>query len=137
MSDTKRPGGEHLSWVDPERQHPANAFDSNQGVSGMGYSPAREQGEGDRHPSGEVGDVEPSASDEAPDADTDLPPQNGRRASFDPRTGEVHGSGAGAGGGNPGEDFDSDSASGDGYPQTGSEGRTSTSHDLGPPHFKQ
>jgi len=51
--------------------------------------------------------------------DERFPPENGRRASFDERTGEVHGSGVGAGGGNPGEDFASDPAAGDGYPQTG------------------
>jgi hypothetical protein len=51
--------------------------------------------------------------------DDRFPPDNGRRAFFDQRTGEVHGSGAGAGGGNPGEDFASDPAAGDGFPQTG------------------
>jgi hypothetical protein len=52
-------------------------------------------------------------------SDDRFPPENGRRASFDAQTGEVHGSGVGAGGGNPGEDFASDPAAGDGYPQTG------------------
>lgn len=52
-------------------------------------------------------------------ADDRFPPENGHRASFDERTGEVRGSGVGAGGGNPGEDFASDPAAGDGYPQTG------------------
>jgi hypothetical protein len=52
-------------------------------------------------------------------ADDRFPSENGRRASFDERTGEVHGSGVGAGGGSPGEDFASDPAAGDGYPQTG------------------
>ena len=55
--------------------------------------------------------------------DQDLPPDAGHRASFDPKTGEVHGSGAGAGGGNPGEDYDSDSASGDGTLPTGAGSR--------------
>ena len=50
----------------------------------------------------------------------DIPPDNGKRASVDPRTGEVHGSGIGAGGGQNGEDFDGDAASGDGPPPTGS-----------------
>jgi hypothetical protein len=59
----------------------------------------------------------PKRSTEA--ADDRFPPENGRRAWFDERTGEVHGSGVGAGGGNPGEDFASDPAAGDGYPQTG------------------
>ena len=55
----------------------------------------------------------------SPEPDDRFPPENGRRAFFDERTGEVHGSGAGAGGGNPGEDFASDPAAGDGFPQTG------------------
>ena len=39
--------------------------------------------------------------------------ERGKRASFDPRTGEVHGSGSGAGGGgNPGEDDDSEPLAG-------------------------
>lgn len=49
------------------------------------------------------------ASDEQP---IDIPPDNGKRASVDPKTGEVHGSGVGAGGGSPGEDMD-DETSGD------------------------
>lgn len=65
----------------------------------------RESGEGPTH--------------SAQSGDDRFPPENGRRASFDGRTGEVHGSGVGAGGGNPGEDFASDPAAGDGYPQTG------------------
>jgi hypothetical protein len=44
----------------------------------------------------------------------DIPPENGKRASIDSATGEVHGSGVGAGGGSSGEDYDSDSAAGDG-----------------------
>jgi hypothetical protein len=41
--------------------------------------------------------------------------ERGKRASFDPKTGEVHGSGSGAGGGgNPREDYDSDSKGGAG-----------------------
>lgn len=52
-------------------------------------------------------------------ADDRFPSENGRRASFDERTGEVYGSGVGAGGGNRGEDYASDPAAGDGYPQTG------------------
>ncbi len=40
--------------------------------------------------------------------------ERGRRAGFDPASGEVHGSGASAGGGAPGEDYDSDSMAGDG-----------------------
>jgi hypothetical protein len=40
--------------------------------------------------------------------------ERGKPASFDRRTGEVHGSGSGAGGGNPREDFDSDPTAGAG-----------------------
>ena len=39
--------------------------------------------------------------------------EHGKRATFDPKSGEVHGSGSGAGGGSPNEDFD-DSAGGGG-----------------------
>ncbi len=47
--------------------------------------------------------------------------ERGQRASFDPKTGEVHGSGSGAGGnGNPNEDHDSDPMGGGGRkPQGG------------------
>ena len=41
--------------------------------------------------------------------------ERGKRATFDRRTGEVHGSGSGAGGeGNPNEDYDSDPMAGAG-----------------------
>ena len=41
--------------------------------------------------------------------------ERGKRATFDRRTGEVHGSGSGAGGeGNPDEDYDSDPMAGAG-----------------------
>jgi hypothetical protein len=47
--------------------------------------------------------------------------ERGKRASFDPKSGEVHGSGSGAGGGgNPNEDYDSDPMAGAGAePQGG------------------
>ena len=46
--------------------------------------------------------------------------ERGKRASFDPATGEVHGSGAGAGANaNPGEDYDNDQIAGDGDDQIG------------------
>ena len=136
MSDKQRPGGERFDWVDPERRTPHNPVDGEEGASGLGYTRKAERLEGERHPSGEV-NAKPTAA--APDqADgTDLPPDNGRRASFDPHTGEVHGSGSGAGGGHRGEDFDSDSASGDGYPFTGSEGAVKGDHDLGPPRLTE
>ncbi len=46
--------------------------------------------------------------------------ERGKRASFDPKTGEVHGSGAGAGANaNRGEDYDGDSIAADGPDQSG------------------
>jgi hypothetical protein len=43
------------------------------------------------------------------------PSERGKPASFDRRTGAVHGSGSGAGGeGNPNEDYDQDSMAGSG-----------------------
>jgi hypothetical protein len=66
------------------------------------------------------------------DADKEIPPENGKRASIDSATGEVHGSGVGAGGGSEGEDFDSDSAAGDGpVPQPGSPGPRNQRADSG------
>ncbi len=46
--------------------------------------------------------------------------ERGKPASFDPQSGEVHGSGAGAGANaNPGEDYDADPMAGDGSDQGG------------------
>lgn len=92
-----------------------NAFDRDEGYSGQEYAKGREAAEGAKLPAGTVA-ARPA---DAPPAAEDLPPDAGRRAYFDPQTGEVHGSGAGAGGGNPGEDYDSDSAAGDGTLPTG------------------
>jgi len=91
------------------------AFDRDDGYSGQGYSKEREAAEGATLPAGTVAARPGDATDPA----KDLPPEAGRRAYFDPETGEVHGSGMGAGGGSPGEDYDSDPATGDGFPQTG------------------
>lgn len=102
--------------VDPERPHDRNAYGEKDSFFGQVYDQDRERAEGDRAPSGTVHPRGPATGH----ADTpDLPPGNGRRASFDPATGAVHGSGMGAGGGQDGEDFDDDAANGAGYPQTG------------------
>jgi hypothetical protein len=46
--------------------------------------------------------------------------ERGKRATFDPDSGEVHGSGSGAGGGgNPGEDYDGDPMGGGGEEPAG------------------
>lgn len=92
-----------------------NNFDRKDGYSGQDYNRNREAEEGKKTPSGTVA----ARPGEADPSQEDFPPEAGRRAFFDPNTGEVHGSGSGAGGGNPGEDYDSDPQAGDGFPQTG------------------
>lgn len=110
--------------VDPERPRRGNAFDQPTGYSGQDYRVDRERAEGRRG-------ADPAFRPH--DDGADLPPDNGARASVDPRTGEVHGAGAGTGGGNPGEDLGEYSPSGDMYPLTGGEGTDHTPPDLGPP----
>lgn len=109
--------------IDPERPRDGNAFDRREGFSGQDYHREREAAEGRRA-------ADPPLPGET--GHPDLPPDNGRRASVDPRTGEVRGSGVGAGGGQPGEDLDQDAATGDGYPLTGGEGTDHRRGDLGP-----
>ena len=51
---------------------------------------------------------------------TDEQDERGRPATFDPASGEVHGSGSGAGGGgNPREDYDGDPMAGAGHEPAG------------------
>lgn len=100
--------------VDPQhRRKPA--FDRDEGHTGQGYHIDEERKLAAEMPAGSVA---PKPSQVGPN-DPPLPPDNGKRASFDPVTGEVRGSGAGAGGGNPGEDMEEDRAGGDGTPVTG------------------
>ncbi len=99
--------------IDPARGRKP-AFDNDRGYSGQDYDIREERRLGAEMPAGSV-NAKPSR---AP-ADPDTPPDAGRRASFDPETGETRGSGSGAGGGNPGEDPDNDSAGGDGPVITG------------------
>lgn len=121
--------------VDPERNPAGQPFDRKDGFYGLDYDKEREAALGERLPSGTVA----ARPDEpGPPPDPAMPPENGRRASFDPATGAVHGSGSSAGGGNPGEDFASDAAAGEGYPITGGEGLPKGGDtDLGPPHFRE
>lgn len=127
MSDTSK--------VDPERGRGGEPFDRDDGFYGLDYNKDREAALGRELPSGTVA---ARPGDPGPPQNPAMPPENGRRASFDPVTGAVHGSGSSAGGGNPGEDFASDSAGGAGYPITGSEGLDKDGDtDLGPPHFKE
>lgn len=115
--------------IDPERSREDKPFDRNEGAYGLDYHEDREAELGRDLPSGTVA-AKPGTA--GPSQDPAMPPENGRRASFDPETGAVHGSGSGTGGGQAGEDFDSDSAGGDGYPITGGEGRFNADTDLGP-----
>ncbi|WP_232473847.1 hypothetical protein [Sphingomonas sp. MA1305] len=122
------------SKVDPERGD-RGPFDADQGTFGQDYNRDREAAMGRDNPSGTVG---ARPGDSPPPRDPNLPADNGRRAYFDPETGEVHGSGSSAGGGNPGDDLNSDAGGGDGYPLTGRAGTVEQApDDLGPPHFKE
>ena len=67
-----------------------NAFDTDKGYSGQDYGRDREAKEGAKAPSGTVA---ARPGDAPPDDRQDLPPDAGRRASFDPKTGEVRASG--------------------------------------------
>jgi len=69
-----------------------NAFDTSVGYSGQEYNITRERAEGAKLPSGTVDPKAKGMADER--TEREIPPDNGRRASFDPKTGEVHGSGA-------------------------------------------
>ncbi len=69
-------------------------FDHDRGHSGQAYHRDDEQAMGRAEPSGSVTMTPPATGDG--NADTELPSDNGKRASVDPKTGEVHGSGAGA-----------------------------------------
>lgn len=97
----------------------SNPFDTLEGYSGQDYHRDREAEWARQHPSGEKL-VEGGPADLV--AESADPPEAGRAASFDPRTGRVQGSGSGAGGGNAGEDHDEDPKAGAGYPATGAPG---------------
>jgi len=85
----------------PEQEKP---FDHDRGHSGQAYHRDDEQAMGRAEPSGSVTTTPPAPGDG--NADTSLPDDNGKRATVDSKTGEVHGSGAGAGGGNRGDEID-------------------------------
>lgn len=126
--------------VDPGHGAGGAPFDDENGLYGQEYHRDREAAMGRERPSGTVAEDKSAAPHPAEGGarQADIPADNGRRASFDPRTGEVHGSGSSAGGGSEGDDFSSDSEAGDGYPFTGREGTVQKApDDLGPPHFKE
>lgn len=93
--------------LQPKARGGANAFDAPDGYSGQEYDLAREHAEGAKLPSGTV---DPKARGKrGHQQDSELPPDNGRRASFNPASGEVHGSGSTDGKGDGREGFSEDS----------------------------
>lgn len=96
--------------VDPERPRTDKPFNRDTHFTGQDYHRDDEREMGRELPSGSVAFRAPQAGEDDPA----LPPDNGRRASFDPATGAVRGSGVGAGGGQEGEDMESDTPGGDG-----------------------
>ena len=107
--------------VDPGRSHAPAPSDRDRGYSGEDYRADDERALGRDLPAGEVPPPGTLTPDDGGESDPNLPRDNGARASVDPTTGEVRGSGVGAGGGQPGEDMDQDSATGDGPVITGTE----------------
>ena len=79
-------------------------FDRDGGYTGQDYHRADEHAMGRAEPSGSVTTTPPVPGEG--NAGTSLPDDDGRRATVDPKTGEVHGSGAGAGGGHRGDEID-------------------------------
>jgi len=101
--------------IDPQH-HRRPAFDKDDGKTGQGYTLDEERRLAEQMPAGSVA-RRASRIDEDPQAALDA----GRRASFDPETGAVRGSGAGAGGGHGGEDPDDDRVGGSGMPVSGAQ----------------
>ncbi len=95
-------------------QNPPPPFDKDTGTFAQEYTLDDERRMGEQEPSGSVSPRRSQVPDQASST-----PDSGRRASFDPETGAVHGSGASAGGGHEGEDPDDDRTGGDGMPLTG------------------
>jgi hypothetical protein len=84
----------------------ADGFGQGKGYSGDEYDSSDHAAE--RHLQNRDG--APQAGDGEPADGGDIPPEAGKRAYIDNKTGEVHGSGSSAGGGNPGEDIDLDTS---------------------------
>lgn len=83
-----------------------DCFGQGKGYSGDEYDSANHAAE--RHLQDRDG--APKAGADEPADRRDIPPEAGKRAYIDNKTGEVHGSGSSAGGGNPGEDIDLDTS---------------------------
>jgi len=84
----------------------ADGFGQGKGYSGDEYDSSDHAAE--RHL--QHRDGAPKAGDGEQADGRDIPPEAGKRAYIDNKTGEVHGSGSSAGGGNPGEDIDLDTS---------------------------
>lgn len=84
----------------------ADGFGKGKGYSGDEYDSADHAAE--RYLQNREGAHDAGADE--PANGRDIPPEAGKRAYIDNRTGEVHGSGSSAGGGNPGEDIDLDTS---------------------------
>ncbi|HXG55580.1 MAG TPA: hypothetical protein VNJ03_09410 [Vicinamibacterales bacterium] len=83
-----------------------DGFGKGKGYSGDEYDSANHAAE--RHLQQRDGAHNAGAGE--PADGRDIPPEAGKRAYIDNKTGEVHGSGSSAGGGNPGEDIDLDTS---------------------------
>lgn len=103
----------------------ATPFNDLEGYSGQDYNRDKQAELARVDPAGRVhGDGE-SLLPADPD-DRDIGPENGRRASFDPVTGALHGSGS-----REGEEFDEGPKGGSGYKKTGTDGEN-LGHDVKP-----
>jgi hypothetical protein len=89
-----------------EAHREGNAFDTGEGYSGQDYDLARERAEGRKLPSGTVDRKARGVTAEQEQGE--IPADNGHRASFDPATGEVRGSGAADGLGDGRGEFSKD-----------------------------
>ena len=97
---------DNVSIKSGDADRAADGFGKGEGYSGDEYDSADHAAE--RHLQNRDG-APNAGADEAADG-RDIPPEAGKRAYIDNKTGEVHGSGSSAGGGNPGEDIDLDTS---------------------------
>jgi hypothetical protein len=97
---------DNVSIKSGDADRTADGFGKGEGYSGDEYDSADHAAE--RHLQNRDG-AHDAGADEAADG-RDIPPEAGKRAYIDNKTGEVHGSGSSAGGGNPGEDIDLDTS---------------------------
>jgi len=104
---------------------PTTPFNDLEGYSGQDYSRDKEAELARIDPAGRV---HPDGESQLPAGadDRDIGPENGRRASFDPVTGQLHGSGS-----REGEEFDESPKGGAGYKKTGADGENQ-GHDVKP-----